>query len=145
MSIPKNFITIQCRLIATEETRRSLWLLMAEKNTPFIYELINRVSQHADFETWQQSGRLNIDALKQLWESYKDEFPPKSQPGRFYTSAKLTVQYMYEAWLALQMKLRLRLNGKQRWVKMLKSDAELVELSECSLDEIQVNEVDPQD
>jgi len=138
MSIPKNFITIQCRLIATEETRRSLWLLMAEKNTPFIYELINRVSQHADFETWQQSGRLNIDALKQLWESYKDEFPPKSQPGRFYTSAKLTVQYMYEAWLALQMKLRLRLNGKQRWVKMLKSDAELVELSECSLDEIQV-------
>ena len=111
---------------------------MAEKNTPFIYELINRVSQHADFETWQQSGRLNIDALKQLWESYKDEFPPKSQPGRFYTSAKLTVQYMYEAWLASQMKLRLRLNGKQRWVKMLKSDAELVELSECSLDEIQV-------
>ena len=138
MSIPKNLINIQCRLIATEETRRSLWLLMAEKNTPFIYELLNRVSQHADFETWQRSGSPDSDVLKKLWESYKDEFPPKAQPGRFYTSAKLTVQYTYESWLASQKKLRLRLDGKQRWLKMLKSDAELVELSECSLDEIQV-------
>jgi len=138
MSIPKNFITIQCRLIATEETRRSLWLLMAERNTPFIYELLNRVSQHDDFEAWQRSGRLNTDALKKLWKSYKDEFPPKTQPGRFYTSAKLTVQHIYESWLALQKKLRLRLDGKQRWLEMLKSDAELIELSECSLDEIQV-------
>ena len=107
---------------------------------------MNCLSESANmknFEAWQRSGKLDIAALKKLWQSYKDEFPdgkdgPKSQPGRFYTSARLTVQYIYESWLASQKKLRLRLDGKQRWLEMLKSDAELVELSECSLHEIHV-------
>lgn len=109
---------------------------MAERNTPFIYELINRVSRHPDFEAWQQAGKLDGEALKQLWKSYKAEFPDKWQPGRFYASAMLTVKYIYESWLAIQQTLRLRLNGKRRWVEMVKSDAELVELSGYSLDTI---------
>ncbi len=32
-------ITIQCRLVAEEETRRHLWELMVEKNTLLVNEL----------------------------------------------------------------------------------------------------------
>jgi hypothetical protein len=44
-------ITIQCRLVASPETRQQLWLLMAERNTPLINTLIEQLSQHPDFET----------------------------------------------------------------------------------------------
>lgn len=39
------------------------------------------------------------------------------------------VKYTYESWLALQQRLRHRLDGKQRWLNVVKSDAELLELS----------------
>ena len=51
-------ITIQCRLIANEPTRRQLWELMAQKNTPLINELLEQVGQHPDFPTWRQNGKL---------------------------------------------------------------------------------------
>ena len=51
-------ITIQCRLIASTRTRQQLWKLMADVNTPLINELLERVGQHSDFETWRQKGFL---------------------------------------------------------------------------------------
>ena len=41
-------ITIQCRLVTSEDTRRHLWQLMAEKNTPLINELLKQVRIHPD-------------------------------------------------------------------------------------------------
>lgn len=43
-------ITIQCRLVASPETRQQFWTLMAERNTPLINTLIEQVGQHEDFE-----------------------------------------------------------------------------------------------
>ncbi len=40
-----SIITIQCRLVASESTRRQLWELMAGKNTPLVNELLALVSQ----------------------------------------------------------------------------------------------------
>ena len=50
-------ITIQCRLVASESSRQKLWELMAELNTPLINELLHRVNQHPEFETWRQKGK----------------------------------------------------------------------------------------
>ncbi|ACB53129.1 hypothetical protein cce_3781 [Crocosphaera subtropica ATCC 51142] len=47
-------ITIQCRLVAKEPIRHTLWRLMTDLNTPFINELLQKVAQHPDFEKWKQ-------------------------------------------------------------------------------------------
>ncbi|MBW4469176.1 MAG: type V CRISPR-associated protein Cas12k [Stenomitos rutilans HA7619-LM2] len=47
------------------------------------------------------------------------------------------VTYTYESWLTLQQNRRRRLNGKQRWLDVVKSDAELIKLSGSTLEAIQ--------
>lgn len=47
------------------------------------------------------------------------------------------VTYTYESWLALQQKRRRRLDGKQRWLNIVKRDDELIQLSGASLEAIQ--------
>lgn len=129
-------ITIQCRLVASESTRQQLWLLMAEKNTPLINELFVQVGKHPDFETWRQKGKLPGSIVKELCQPLKTDIRFMGQPGRFYTSAIALVNYVYKSWFALMKRYQYQLEGKIRWLQMLKSDAELVELSGISLDAI---------
>jgi hypothetical protein len=44
------------------------------------------------------------------------------------------VSYTYESWLALQKKTKFSLEGKRRWLSIVKSDAELLELTGLSLE-----------
>ena len=129
-----SFKTIRCRLVAKEFTRKSLWELMADKNTPLINELLLQVAQHSDFETWRKKGKVTKEIIKQLCEPLKTDPRFIGQPGRFYTSAITFVDCIYKSWLELIQIYQRRLEGKTRWQKMLKSDAELVEDSSASLD-----------
>lgn len=129
-----SIITIHCRLIASEPIRRHLWHLMAECNTPLVNDLLKCVSQHPDFELWQRRGTVPEKTVKELCEPLKEVYP--GQPGRCYASAILMVTYTYESWLAVQKTRRLRLDGKQRWLNVVKSDVELLELSGSSLEAI---------
>jgi hypothetical protein len=108
---------------------------MSESNTPLINDLLKCVSQHPDFETWQRRGTIPGSAVRELCEPLKAVYP--GQPGRFYASAILMVTYTYESWLALQQTRRHRLDGKQRWINVVKSDAELLDLSGSTLDALQ--------
>lgn len=132
-----SFITIQCRLVASEEIRRQLWHLMVDKNTPLVNELLKCVSQDDEFEAWQRKGTVPDKSVRSLCEPLKTHPLFEGQPGRFYTSASLMVTYTYTSWLALQHKLRQRLDGKQRWLNVVKSDTELVQISGCNLQMIQ--------
>lgn len=127
-------ITIQCRLIANESTRRQLWELMAQKNTPLINELLERVGQHPDFLTWRQNGKLPAGLIKQLSESLKTDPRYAGQPSRFYTSALALINYIYKSWFALMKRLQYQLEGKTRWLEILKSDASLIETSGVTLE-----------
>ncbi|BAY83128.1 hypothetical protein NIES267_26140 [Calothrix parasitica NIES-267] len=129
-----SFKTIQCRLVAEESTRQQLWQLMAHKNTPLINELLLQVAQHPDFETWRKKGKIAKGIITQLCQSLKTDLRFIGQPGRFYTSAITFVDCIYKSWLELMKLNQRRLEGKNRWQKMLKSDAELVEDSSASLD-----------
>jgi fructose-1,6-bisphosphatase len=82
-----NQITIQCRLVASVNTRQQLWKLMAEKNTPLINELLFKVAQHQDFETWRQKGKLPTCTVKELCQLLKSDPRFIGQPARFYASA----------------------------------------------------------
>lgn len=127
-------ITIQCRLVANEPTRQQLWKLMAELNTPLINELLLQVSQHAEFETWRQKGRLPAGTVKQMCQVLRSDPRFMGQPARFYMSAIATVDYISKAWFALQKRLQRQLDGKAKWFEMLRSDAELLESCGCSLE-----------
>ncbi len=129
-----SIITIHCRLTAPEPIRRHLWHLMAESNTPLVSELMKLVSQHPNFETWQRRGAVPESAIKDLCAPLKEVYP--GQPARFYASAISMVLYTYKSWLTIQQNGRRRLDGKQRWLDVVKSDLELVELSGSNLDVI---------
>lgn len=129
-------ITIQCRLVASESTRQQLWKLMAELNTPLINELLLQISQHVEFETWRQKGKLPAGTVKQMCQALRSDPRFTGQPARFYMSAIATVDYIYKAWFALQKRLQRQLDGKARWFEMLQSDAELLETCGCSLEEL---------
>jgi hypothetical protein len=129
-------ITIQCRLVADESSLRQLWELMTEKNTPFINEILLQIGKHPEFETWLEKGRIPAELLKTLGNSLKSQEPFTEQPGRFYTSAITLVDYLYKSWFALQKRRKNQIEGKQRWLKMLKSDQELEQESQSSLEVI---------
>ncbi|HYX18915.1 MAG TPA: type V CRISPR-associated protein Cas12k [Nostoc sp.] len=129
-------ITIQCRLVAEEDILRQLWELMAEKNTPLINELLAQVGKHPDFETWLEKGKISTKFLKTLVNSLKSQERFAGQPGRFYTSAIALVDYVYKSWFALQKRRKRQIEGKERWLTILKSDLQLEQESQCSLNAI---------
>ncbi|BAY20677.1 hypothetical protein NIES2100_04200 [Calothrix sp. NIES-2100] len=129
-------ITIQCRLIAHVATLRYLWKLMAEKNTPLINELLEQVAEHPNFEAWLKKGEVSKTAIKTICNSLKTQERFNNQPGRFYTSAVTLVHEVYKSWFALQQRRQRQINGKERWLNMLKSDIELQQESQCDLNVI---------
>ncbi|MBN3869507.1 type V CRISPR-associated protein Cas12k [Nostoc sp. JL33] len=131
-----SLITIQCRLVADKASLRHLWKLMAEKNTPLINELLEQLRQHPDFETWLEKGQVPKDTIETICNSLKIQERFADQPGRFYASAVTLVKEIYKSWFALQQRRQRQIEGKERWLNMLKSDIELQQESQCNLDVI---------
>ncbi|MEH2407909.1 type V CRISPR-associated protein Cas12k [Nostoc sp.] len=131
-----SLITIQCRLVASEDTRRHLWQLMAEKNTPLINKLLEQVRIHPDMEQWLKKGKLPDGVIKPLCDSLSTQERFVNQPKRFYKSAIEVVEYIYKSWLALQKERQQKIEQKEHWLNMLKSDVELEQESKCTLDAI---------
>jgi hypothetical protein len=129
-------ITIQCRLVASPETCYQLWTLMAERNTPLINTLIEQLSQHSEFETWRRKGKLSSATVSQLCKPLKTDPRFSGQPARLYASAEHAAHYIFKSWLAIQKQLQQKLDGKMRWLKMLKSDEDLAQESGVELAKI---------
>ena len=127
-------ITIQCRLVTSQSTRKLLWQLMAEKNTPLINEILWEINNHPDFEQWQRNAKLPSILVRDLCKYFQEDSLYSGQPSRFYLSASTLVNYIYKSWLKLQQRRQRKLEGQERWLSMLKSDTELLKECECSLD-----------
>lgn len=133
----KNSIkTIQCRLVASEEVLRHVWELMAEKNTPLANEILQKLAKHEDFQAWVENARIPKTVIKELHDSLKNQELFAGQPSRFYTSVITLVTYIYKSWLALNKRLQRKIEGKETWLEMLKSDAELEQESNSTLENI---------
>ncbi|QOV23600.1 type V CRISPR-associated protein Cas12k [Anabaenopsis elenkinii] len=135
-------ITVQCHLVASESTRRQLWKLMAELNTPLINELLQQLSKHPDFEKWRKNGNLPSSVVSKLCKPLETDPRFAGQPSRCYSSAIYVVDYIYKSWLTIQKRLQQQLDGKIRWLEMLNSDAELVETTGYSLEAIRAKAVE---
>ena len=129
-----NQITIQCRLVALETTRRHLWQLMAEKNTPLINEILWKINNHLDFNQWQSEGKLPGSLVSDLCKSIKNDSLYAGQPSRFYLSVTKLVNYIYKSWLKLQQRRQRKLKGQEHWLSMLKSNTKLLKECQYSLD-----------
>jgi len=122
-------LTIQCRLVAGADTRRYLWHLMADANTPLITSMIARVNEHADFEMWQRCGHLPA-GLIYSWVKDSGSSPPYAgQPAHWYLSVVHTVEDMFSSWFALQQRTQRARDGRRRWLEIVRSDAQLAEAS----------------
>jgi transposase len=137
--LPMSQITIQCRLIAPATTRQFFWHLMADRNTPLINELIQQVSQHDDFPTWRQKGKLPATIISQLCQPLKADPRFNGQPSRCYISAIHAVEYIFKSWLTIQKTLQAKLDRKRFWLEILQSDTELTEAIDQPLEAIQTH------
>ena len=55
---------------SSEDVRQNLWQLFLI-SSGLIDELLDRLSQHPNFQTWQQQGNLPDDELKACWLDLK--------------------------------------------------------------------------
>lgn len=129
--------TIRCRLIAPEVTRQAIWQLMAERNTPMVNETLLQLSGHPDFPKWQQKGKLPDVAVKRIIDTLKADPRFSGQPVWYYISAQKQVTYTFRSWLTLQKRKQWRLEGKRLWLDILRSDMELADEANSSLEAVQ--------
>ncbi len=129
-------ITIQCRLVAPEETLRHLWELMVEKNTLLVNELLQQLRTHPNMEDWLLEGEIPAEVIEGLCKSLRAESRFQDMPGRFANAAENLVTYIYKSWFAQQEKRTRSLQRKQRWFSLLKSDLELEQESGLSLEKL---------
>ncbi|MBD2013100.1 hypothetical protein H6F96_03590 [Microcoleus sp. FACHB-53] len=129
-----SIITFQCHLKATEDSLGHLWRLMVEKNTLLVNELLQQINTHPDLDNWLQEGNITAQVIQGLCKNLRAESRFQDMPGRFANAAENLVKYIYKSWFALQEKRRFRLQRKQHWLSMLRSDLELEQESGCSLE-----------
>ncbi|MBD2014103.1 hypothetical protein H6F96_08980 [Microcoleus sp. FACHB-53] len=127
--------TIQCRLSASEQTRRDFWQWM-EKYTLLVNELLEKIAQHLQFQEWQKKGDISREAVRKILNALKENPQYSGLPKRFYTSAELISCDTYKSWLALQQQRQLRLLGKQRWLEAVESELELSATTDFNPDEV---------
>jgi hypothetical protein len=104
---------------------------------PLVGALMQIIQTHENFSAWQRQGEIPLQAARELCKPLREEEPFSGQPGRFYSSASMMVTYTYKAWFALQASRQRRLEGIQRWLAILKSDAEMLEICNVSLETLQ--------
>ncbi|PHV61485.1 type V CRISPR-associated protein Cas12k [Cyanobacterium aponinum] len=130
-------VTIQSRLIASADTRQSLWLLMSKKNTPLINEILTRIKHHPDFPQWREKGRLPKNFIAQQIQELKNDSRFQGQPSRFYASVGKIIDYIYKSWFKVQKSYKIQLEGNSRWLEMLKPDSLLIESFDGSMEALQ--------
>jgi hypothetical protein len=124
---------------SSEDVRQHLWQLFLI-SSGLIDELLDRLSQHPNFQTWLQQGNLPDDDLKACWLGLKTSpLYDEKLPGRFFSSVQSMVKTTYASWLALHQQKQRRLNGLNRLTKIVYSDETLLEMCDVSFAQLQAN------
>ncbi len=139
-----SMFTIQCRLSASEETRRYFWELM-DKHTLLVNEVQEKIAHHPQFQEWQKKGTISRKTVKGILAPLKKKSRYARLPGRFYTSTELISCYTYQSWLALQKKRQLQLLGKKRWLQAVETEIELLATTNFNPDKVRVKAREIQD
>ncbi|MBD2093426.1 hypothetical protein H6F67_26650 [Microcoleus sp. FACHB-1515] len=90
-----------------------------------------------DTDTKQGHSWLPKGLVQKLCDHLKETPQFEGMSGRSCTSATERVEEMYESWIATHQKLISQIRGKERWLSVVKSDAELAENSNFSQLEVE--------
>ena len=130
--------TIRAQLVTTDQSRRAIWELMAERNTPLINTLLDRIATSSSFEEQCCRGSVPQSTVKEFCQTLREDSQFAGQPGRFYTSAITIVTRTFKSWLRLRSRLVYRLEGKIHWLQILQSDEDLAKAGACDLEALRV-------
>ncbi|MBL1200960.1 MAG: hypothetical protein FWK04_18215 [Nostoc sp. GBBB01] len=123
--------TIRCHLESSEDVLRKVWEEMSQINTPLIVQLLKSVSEQPEFEANKESGKITKKEITGLRRTLTKD------SGRPYSSVDNLVKEIYSSWLTLYQKRKKQKEGKEYFLNnILKSDAELLEISNCDLQTI---------
>lgn len=128
-----NEITIQSLLEAPEATLQILWQLMVNA-TELINSLLHHINTHPDFDTWLTEWTIAVLVIDSFIKTAKIQSPYREMPSRFITSAQNLVKEIFKSWFEIQRQKRQSLNGKRRFLDILKSNEELLIESDCTFD-----------
>jgi hypothetical protein len=124
---------------SSEDVRQHLWQLFLISSA-LIDELLDRLSQHPNFQTWLQQGNLPDDELKACWLELKSSTSyDEKLPGRFFSSVQSMVKTIYASWLAVNQQKQRRLNGLNRLTEIVYSDEALFEMCDLTFAQLQAN------
>jgi hypothetical protein len=82
-----------------------------------------------NFLTWRRKGNLPTSEVINFSKMLRDDPRFSNQPSKFRISAEKTVIYTFKSWLEIQKCAQRQLDGKLSWLRMLRTDEELV--SDC--------------
>ncbi|MEL6441772.1 MAG: hypothetical protein AAFQ80_21275 [Cyanobacteria bacterium J06621_8] len=125
--------TVRCRLQASEETLKYLWTLMSDRNTPLVNQTLEIIRTNSEINKWISQGYIPNETIEKIIKNLKQQPEYQGVPDRFHTSAEKLVKEVYLSWFAIQLKKRISLKGKKRWLAMLKSEEELLQETNLSL------------
>jgi hypothetical protein len=125
-----------CEKISLAVNERSRSVRLRNRNTPLINELLRLIALHPDFLTWRSKGKLPTAEVTKLAKTLKTDPRFSGQPAKFYISAEKTALYTFKSWLAIQKLAQRQLEGKLSWLRMLRTDEELIADSGQDLDRI---------
>jgi hypothetical protein len=124
---------------SSEDVRQNLWQLFLTSSA-LIDELLDRLSQHPNFQTWLQQGNLPDDELEACWLELKaSPLYDEKLPGRFFSSVQSMVKTTYASWLALHQQKQLTINGLKRLTEIVYSDEALLEMCDLTFAQLQAN------
>jgi hypothetical protein len=107
------------------------------RNTPLVNELLRLVALHPNFLTWRSKGKLPTAEVTKLAKPLKLDPRFNNQPAKFHISAEKTVLYTFKSWLVVQKRIQRKLRGKISWLRMLRTNEELVADCGQSLEQVQ--------
>ena len=129
--------TVQCRLQAPEKTLKYLWRLMSDQNTPLVNQTLETIRTNPEINKWISQGYIPNETIEKIIKNLKQQPEYQGVPGRFHDSAEKLVKEVYQSWFAVQLKKRISLKGKKRWLAMLKSEEELLQETSLTLPQLQ--------
>jgi hypothetical protein len=124
---------------SSEDVRQHLWQLFLI-SSGLIDELLDRLSQHPNFQTWRQQGNLPDDELKACWLELKSSPSYDAKlPSRFFSSIQSMVKNIYDSWLAVNQKKQRRIEGLNQLMQIVYSDEDLLDMCQCQFEQLKAN------
>lgn len=119
----------------SEEVKKQV-LLLSVRSTQLCKAVRDSLIQHDELDEWIAKGAIPEKVLKAEWETARNQDRFRNLPSRFQSTALFRVQGAFSSWFEGRKSKSRSLNGSRRWLDIVKSDVELMEISGLDIEDI---------